>query len=329
MSTCYRLLYPLALAISLSAAQAEPAADACDLHIAGGPAGKVYELMIRDLRAVCGAEVHVCPVASSGGLQNLTLLSANEAELGIVQVDTLRQMGDGGDETLKSLQVVLPLHANLLHVLTLAEGSHVDVRTVPWIGTPVPLTGKTQRFDKLSGLRGRSVIAVGSAQLLAAQIEAQHRLGWTVRAADSDDEALRALRAGQVQAVLTLGGWPLPVVARQRNASGLMLADFDLQPSAPYAVLRRSYQNLDAFNLRFLAAPNVLMTRAFKPEGATGRKVQALQRCVKQRLDELQEGRYHPAWKEIKDISATYGLPPLSAPTVPTARGVRSGAKAL
>ncbi len=252
------------------------------------------------------------------------MLGANEAELGIVQVDTLCQMEDGGDETLKSLQIVLPLHANLLHVLTLAEGSSVDVLSVPLLGKPVPFTGSTQKFTKLSELRGRSVVAVGSAQLLAGQIEAQYRLGWKVLAADSDDEALRALRSGQVQAVLTLGGWPLPVVARQRLASGLMLADFDLQPNAPYAVVRRSYQSLDAFNLRFLAAPNVLVTRPFKPDGTVWRRVNALQRCVLQRLDELQEGRYQPAWKEVKDVSATYGLPPFPAAA---ARSVRSGAK--
>ena len=34
------------------------------------------------MRSVCGAAVALCAVPSEGGLQNLSLLSANQAELG-------------------------------------------------------------------------------------------------------------------------------------------------------------------------------------------------------------------------------------------------------
>ncbi|MCU0922322.1 MAG: hypothetical protein MUF16_18670 [Burkholderiaceae bacterium] len=280
----------------------------CDLRIAGGPAGKVYELMIRDMQSACNGAVRVCPVTSTGGLQNLSLIAANEAELGIVQLDTLKQMKEGGDDALQSLQIVMPLHGNLLHVLTLAEGSSVDVVNLPLVGAKVPFTGSTIRFDKVSQLRGRTVVAVGSAQLMARSIDAQYRLGLQLLAADNDADALRAVRSGQAQAAFTLGGWPLPAVAQHRTGSGLMLADFDLQDSAPYAVVTRSYPNLQAYNLRFLAAPNVLVTRPFKADGTAWKRVAALQRCLAARLDELQEGRYQPAWKEIRDVRATYGL---------------------
>lgn len=327
-----RLIVCAAFGLAAAApARAEGTPADCDLRIAGGPAGKVYELMIRDMQAACGSAVRVCPVTSTGGLQNLSLIAANEAELGIVQLDTLKEMKDGGDDALQSLQVVMPLHANLLHVLTLAEGSTVDVRHIPLLGWKVPFTGSTTRFDKLSRLRGRTVMAVGSAQLMARSIDAQYRLGLQLLAADTDAEALRALHAGQAQAVFTLGGWPLPAVAQHRIGSGLMLADFDLQDSAPYAVVTRSYPNLQAYNLRFLAAPNVLVTRSFKADGTAWRRVSALQRCLATRLDELQEGRYQPAWKEIRDVRATYGLKSFGAvaESTPTAGvGVAAAAKA-
>ncbi len=321
-------------AIGLAAAAPARAQDTpadCDLRVAGGPAGKVYELMIRDMRAACGAAVRVCPVTSTGGLQNLSLIAANEAELGIVQLDTLKEMKDGGDDALQSLQVVMPLHGNLLHVLTLAEGSKVDVMNVPLIGTQVPFTGSTTRFDKVSALRGRTVVAVGSAQLMARSIDAQYRLGLQLLAADNDADALRALRAGQAQAVFTLGGWPLPTVAQHRAGSGLMLADFDLPSNPPYAVATRSYPNLQAYNLRFLAAPNVLVTRPFKADGPAWKRVAALQRCLAARLDELQEGRYQPAWKEIRDLRATHGLKGFGAVAESTATagaGAAAAAKA-
>jgi hypothetical protein len=313
MNACQLFFGRLIALAAIGLAAAAPAgaqgtpAD-CDLRIAGGPAGKVYELMIRDMQAACGSAVRVCPVTSTGGLQNLSLIAANEAELGIVQLDTLKEMMAGGDEALQSLQVVMPLHGNLLHVLVLAEGSKADTVTLPLLGKTA-LAGPAIRFDKVSQLRGRTVVAVGSAQLMARAIDAQYRLGLQLLAADNDADALRALRAGQAQAVFTLGGWPLPAVAQHRAGSGLMLADFDLQSNPPYATATRSYPNLQAYNLRFLTAPNLLVTRPFKAGGTAWKRVAALQRCLATHLDELQEGRYQPAWKEIRDVRTSHGLP--------------------
>jgi hypothetical protein len=74
-------------------------------------------------------------------------------------------------------------------------------------------------------------------------------------------------------------------------------------------VVKRNYQNLDAFNMRFLGSPNLLVTRPFKPNGEMGKRVAALQSCLLKHLDELQEGRFQAAWKEIKAPSDTLGVP--------------------
>ena len=110
-------------------------------------------------------------------------------------------------------------------------------------------------------------------------------------------------------AVFTLGGWPLPTVARHGVASGLQLADFDLSPQAPYLTVKRNYQNLDAFNRSFLAVPNLLFTRPFRVAGPIGTQVKALQTCLRQQLDALQEGRFQAAWKEIRDVDNQSGVP--------------------
>ena len=73
-------------------------------------------------------------------------------------------------------------------------------------------------------------------------------------------------------------------------------------------MVKRSYQNLDAFNLKFLGSPNLLVTRPFKPGGEMGKKVAALQACLLKHLDELQEGRFQAAWKEIKSPTDTLGV---------------------
>ena len=66
------------------------------------------------------------------------------------------------------------------------------------------------------------------------------------------------------------------------------------------------------FNLPFLAAPNLLVTRPFKPDGPRGKQVAALQRCILSNLDALQEGAFEPGWKEIRNPDDVYGWPKFS-----------------
>ncbi len=297
----------LAAALMLSTwAAAQPAAQPdCDLRIASGPSGKVYELVVRDIQAVCGTTVSVCSAPSEGGLKNVTMLSANEAELGLVQVDTLKEMSKG-DENIRSLQAVMPLHANLLHIITASEGSLVGAKE--FRGIRVPGTGEVVVLRKFSQLKGMTIAAVGSAQLMGQTLERELGYGMKMVVADTDDKALEMLRNGQVQAVFTLGGWPLPSVSRLKGGAGVQLADFDLEPREPYLTVKRNYQNLDAFNLTFLGVPNLLVSRPFKAGGAQANKVAALQSCIRRHLDDLQEGRFLSVWKEIKDPTRTFGV---------------------
>lgn len=294
----------LMLSLATAAPRAQTASSDCSLRIAGGPSGKVYALMVNDIQAVCGPEVSVCAVPSAGGLQNLSLLSANEADLGIVQIDVLKDMGS--DESIGALQAVMPLHINLLHVIALSDGSHVGASSI--LGSVLPFSGRRQTIQRFSELKGLRIAVVGTAQVMAQTLEQQLGYGMTFALADNDDQALELLRSGDVQAVFTLGGWPLPAIARLPSNRGLALVDYDLAPSGNYVKVKRTYQNLDALNKNFLGTPNMLVSRPFKPGGAMGSKVSALQTCLKQHLDDLQEGRFQAGWKDIKDPGALYGL---------------------
>jgi TRAP-type uncharacterized transport system substrate-binding protein len=290
----------------------------CGLRIATGPAGKVYAKVFADMRAVCGTEVSLSQVSSESGLQNLSLLSKNRADLGLVQLDLLETMRSGGDEGVDTLQAALPLHDNLLHIVALSAGSLIDVTRV--MGVAVPRTGRTVVIRRFSDLRGLRVAAVGSALFTARMLDRQTGIGLAIEDVDNDDQALAKLRSGAVQAIFTLGGYPTPLIEDLRSDAGVMLAEFDGNPRPPYRIVRHSYQSLRAYNLSFLAVPNLLVTRPFKPAGPYGRRVADLQRCVIEHLDELQEGNYSPGWKEIKDVSHTHGIPPFQpSPTRKTA----------
>jgi hypothetical protein len=289
-----------------SAATAADLAQPCDLRVASGPTGKVYEQIVRDMRATCGEAASLCTLNTQGGVQNLQMLSANEAELGLVQIDLLHKLKDS-DANVATLKAVMPLHANLLHVITLAEGSLVDFWTWPWTEIRVPFTGRKVVFGKYSELRGRTLALVGSAQLTAQMLEEHRSFELRLLSVESDEQALAMLRKGEVQAILSLAGWPMPILARQTGGTDLKLADFDVVPRAPYKTAKRNYQNLGVLNLTMLAVPNLLVARPFNGAGRQGQRVSALQSCLLQQLDVLKDGRHQAAWKEIGDPADTQG----------------------
>jgi hypothetical protein len=58
-----------------------------------------------------------------------------------------------------------------------------------------------------------------------------------------------------------------------------------------------------------LAAPNLLLTRAFSATGVNGRAVATLQSCIQKNLVNLQDGQFEPAWRDVKNLSDTFGWP--------------------
>jgi len=302
--TLHTLVLLAALCVTPAWSASPTDTTGCELRVATGPAGKVYEKLFADMRNVCAAEVSLCAVPSEGGLHNLSLLSASQADVGLAQVDTIETMKDG-DDNVRRLQAVMPLHANLLHVVTLSAGSKVDVTLI--MGKPVPSTGRTVVVRNFSELKGLSIAAVGSAQLMGRTLEGQLGYGLKFENVDTDDQALARLRAGSVQAVFTTVGWPSPAISKLRDDS-FMLARYDLQARLPYQVVKRNYQNLGALNHPFLAVPNLLLSHPYKAGGTYFKRVATLQRCLMQHLDELQEGNFQPSWKEIKDVADTSGV---------------------
>ena len=174
--------------------------------------------------------------------------------------------------------------------------------------TYIPFSGHTELFRKFSDLNGMKVAVVGSTQLLGQTLNKQTGYAMEFLIAESDDHAIKMLRANQVQAIFTDGGWPLPSISRHALGSGLMLVENDLHPKPPFTVVKRSYEKLDAYNLPFLGIPNLLVTRPFNADGELGKRVTALKNCILNHLYELQEGRFQAGWKDIKNPLETFGV---------------------
>jgi TRAP-type uncharacterized transport system substrate-binding protein len=262
------------------------------LRVATGAKGKGFSRVFADMQAVCGTQVAMKEVLSEGGLQNLTLLAANRADIGFVQQDTLRDMKDS-DELLAQLLAVLPMNANLLHVVANVDGH--PRRWMPnhrWVNRPI---------TRITDLKGLPVAVVGSARALGRSLDRLHGLGLDFQDVESDELAFQKVKSGEVAAMFTTSGWPNGPVQRLNRADRLMLLPFDLAVQPPHQLVRKNYDNLSAFSHPFLASPNLLVTRPFAPGGDKASAVQALRACVQKNLRTLQEGAYEPAWREVRE----------------------------
>lgn len=306
MNTIKMAVCALALGVAVSAqvcAQTEASGTGNALRIATGKKGKGYSKLFADIRSVCGAQVALTEVETEGGLQNLTTLAANQADLGFVQLDTLQDLRLS-DEAIAALLAVMPLNSNLLHIVARSDGYTYDGPKRIWPLSPERITVAAA---KLSDLKGLPVAVVGSARALGRVLDRRHALNLQFIDVDTDDQALAKLKAGEVAALLSTSGWPSGPIQKLKRDTGVRLLQFDLPVHAPYQLVRKNYENLDAFNLAFLAAPNLLVTRPFTANGVNGKAVAALQACIQKNLVALQEGQFEPAWSDVKDISNTHG----------------------
>jgi TRAP-type uncharacterized transport system substrate-binding protein len=294
-----------AIAALAGAAVPEPAETpaSCQLKVATGKHGKGYSKLFADIQSVCGSQVQMCEVETEGGLDNLTTLSANQADLGFVQLDTLDDMKDS-DASIGALQAVLSLNANLLHIV--ARESGYSYEGAKRLGGMRAGETVTVAVNTLSDLRGRAVAVVGSAQKLGRKVNDEHKLAIRVIDVATDEQALTMLKAGQVDAVFSTSGWPNGPVTKLKRESGLKLINFDVI-GAHEKTVKKNYANLGAYNVVFLTAPNLLVTRPFSAKGPNGKNVAALQACILKNLSTLQEGRFEPGWQEVKTPNDTAG----------------------
>lgn len=307
----------LALALSLpvfAGPKDDAPAPSCDdssLKIGTGPAGKGYSKLFSDINKVCGGVVSVCEVNTAGGLDNMTGLSTNEQDIGFTQIDIAMNM-QNGDENIKELLAVMAVNNNYLHMVVSSTGFGVE--TKKWGGLSKDVS--VEFIKKASDLRGKTVVLVGSAQLLGRKLNDQLGMGMTMIDAKSDRDAFDMVKKGQAHAAWSVSGWPSGPVYNLSSNENLTLVPFDLNIQPPYVVKPVNYKNLGVYNVQSLGIPNVLMTRPFKGEKVV--MVSKLKNCIKSNLVKLQEGSYQPAWKEVKDMENTFGWAKFQASTVAT-----------
>jgi TRAP-type uncharacterized transport system substrate-binding protein len=273
------------------------------LKVATGQPSKGFSKLFRDMVKVCGSEVALCEVVTSGGADNLESLSLKEADLGFAQIDSAMTMKNG-NEKIAALESVAGLNFSYLHIVVAVQNVTSSAPRTGWLGLGGSKPLVVQHF---SDLKGQKVALVGSAQLLARQLEKQLSYGLDFVDVDTDAKALDMVKSGEVAAAFSVAGWPHGVIAPLKQDSGLSLVSFDAPVFHPYVVRPISYRGLGVYNNNALAIPNLLLTRPFKGERA--KEIARLQNCLGAKLQELQEGQFQPGWNEIKKLDESFDWP--------------------
>src|SRR5688572_29401682 len=203
-------LFPMAAlgAVAVALAILSPAKVTADgapvrARLLTGPEGGTYAALGKLLEARTPAGVKLEASPSDGSLGNLIMTSVGRTELSFVQADVLGFMREQPEYSgaMAKIAVVLPLWREEIHIL---------VHRGAGINRLADLRGK--RLNIGVGASGSSVSAAVLLQALGL-VEEQLSIGQL-----TNDDALTALRARKIDAMLVTGGAPLPFLARLPKA---------------------------------------------------------------------------------------------------------------
>jgi len=293
-------LFTIMLCLAALCAQAQT------LKVATGSAKGTYAAMFKELTQVCGNEVAMVEVPSTGSMDNINQLVGNQVNAAFVQSDVLYLRAR--TEELGNVKTLLALHNEALHFVAKTASGIKE-------GGTLGIGAKEVVFTDLSSLAGRRVGASGGSAVTAQVVRLQSEIAFTVLAFDTNDLALKALNDGGVDAVLMVGGQPLGGV----SALGAQYKLLGIPPNVAerlkgvYRPARLNYPKMNAAGVSTVATDALFVTREYK----TAKMVDSLAKfraCALNKIEDLKETTgTHPAWQAVDPANrgkwAWYELP--------------------
>jgi len=263
----------------------------------GGPAG-TYSRMFKEMTAICNQNVYI-EVGSSGSMENIEKLLANEINAAMVQTDVL--FLKARTEDMGAIKTLLALHPEEVHFI--AKGD-TGLKSGGYFGTSIG--GKAVVFNSISDLEGYTVGAVGGSSITAQIIRLQSEISYKLVEFSKNEEMLSALQAGTIQAAVMVGGAPMAAIKDLGREYKLLtiseqitkkLADMGYKP----AKVTYSKMGPGGTGIPTVATDALLVMREYKsPRYAI--PLMQLRECVYKNLTDLQEttGK-HPKWIDVKE----------------------------
>ena len=167
--------------------------------IATGPSDGSYFQIAQDIKNVAAKEnIDLQVMPTKGSIENIQLLGAGKVDLAIVQLDALRFVSDvlkkqRDFDLFDSIKVILNLYPEEIHVVS----NKSDIQT----------------FYQLDGKRLSVGTEGGGTAITAAVLLTVYDLNATV-SFDSFDDAMKKMEQGDLDAVMFVGGAPVPFIGK-------------------------------------------------------------------------------------------------------------------
>lgn len=278
----------------------------------GGPKG-TYHALFTNIADKCGQEMAVIGVNTSGSLENLDKLTGKEVGAAFMQTDALFASAQGRD--LGNIKTLVAFHKESVHVVGLASSG------LKTSGNMVGLGKQDIVFTNAEDLTGYKVAAAGGSVITAQVLQGQGQLKWTIVPVESNDVAMAALRKGEVQGVVMVGGQPLgnvKALGPDVKLLGFKQGTVDLLKTV-YVADKLSYPKITPNAIPTLATEALLTVRTVNTPDRLA-ALSSFRACILKNVPEWQDADgAHPAWSQVsvdnKGKWAFYDLPaPAKAP---------------
>jgi uncharacterized protein len=265
------------------------ASIACAFTIATGPSDGSYFQIAQDIKNVAGKEqIDIQVMPTKGSIENIQLLGSGKVDLAIVQLDALRFVTDvlkkqKDFDLFDSIKVILNLYPEEIHVLSNKD----DIQT----------------FYQLEGKRISVGTEGGGTAITAAVLLSVYDLK-AMTSVDSFDDAMKKMEQGNLDAVMFVGGAPVPFIGKLN--SKVHFVRLPANPALEQIYLRtsvgKSQYSWAAAETETYAVPASMMGLDKKDEKYAA-QMQQLVLAILNSADYL-KANGHPKWKS--SIIQTY-----------------------
>jgi TRAP transporter TAXI family solute receptor len=254
-----------------------------------GTIGGTYVQFGADLASVLddGNKLRILPIVGRGSVQSVAdILFLQGVDLGIVRADTLDYLERKGfaQDIKKQFTYVTKLYNEEMQVI-----APKSIRSLK------DLEGKKVSVDLPNG--GTFVTA----------LTVFERLGMKVNVVYIEQRiAMEKLKAGEIDAVIVVGGKPYKSVSTFSNDGRFHLATVDYAKPLqgdylPATLTAKDYPNLipEGQTVDTIAVPAVLAAYNWAPKTDRYRKISAFVDAFFTKFPTLQKPPFHPKWKEV------------------------------
>lgn len=258
----------------------------------GGPKG-TYHALFANIAEKCGDQMAMIEVPSDGSLSNLDRLTGKEIGAAFMQTDALFASAQGRD--LGNIKTLVAFNRESAHIVTMANSG---LKTA---GNMVGMNKQDIVFNTAEDLANYKIAAAGGSMITAQLVRANGQINWTIVPAKDNEEAIALLKAGQVQAVMMVGGQPFPLM--KTLGSDMKLLGF--RPSTVdmlktiYVADKLSYPKLSPTAVSTLATEALLVTRTYNTPDKIA-MLAGLRKCVYDNIGAFKDADgAHPAWEQV------------------------------